>query len=149
MPPRPSGSTIRKRSASTSPGRKRTGPGPDPEARACDPDAPRVVRRAPPRLARGAVPGGVAGEPAALPHEQDDPSSGSGREQTVQLATALLQPELAGSELLQPVADLRGLLELERLGRLAHLLLQDLDLLVEVVHCPEALLRGLLDVGDR
>jgi hypothetical protein len=77
---------MRKRSARTSPGRKRTGPEPGDAERAADPDG-RGVRRRDPEESRGAVPVGVAEESAPSPQGQEDPSAGRGREQTVQLAT--------------------------------------------------------------
>src|SRR6188508_821125 len=101
MPPRPSGSTMRYRSASTSPGRKRAVPAKPEADRAAEPDE---RRRLPPGVL-GAVPVATAEEESDSSCAHADPSPGSGREQTVQLATALLQPELAGAQLLQPVAD--------------------------------------------
>jgi len=76
---------MRNRSASTSPGRNRTGPEPADVDRDEDPDDRRVRRD--PEESRGAVPVGVAEESSASPQGQDDPSAGRGREQTVQLAT--------------------------------------------------------------
>src|SRR4029079_4741587 len=57
------------------------------------------------------------------------------------------EPEFLRAQVLDAVADLGRALELQRLGRLAHGLLEGLDLLLDLVDRAVALLRRLLDLG--